>query len=182
MKAGHFIIVGLIIWIAISFSNSKWVYKSNGHLITATVIVFCSIVWLTNKDNRAKLLTALSSKSLKIDQTFGDKLLTSIRIGSITIFIAIVIAIETLKVFVRQSEGYDYIVSEVMKNKAIHDQIGEIEYIAIGDHLSARISFKDSEKRLSTNLAVFGASGKIGVDISVTKTDSWKIEAIKIED
>lgn len=90
------------------------------------------------------------------------------------------IASEISKYFIRQSEGYDYIVSEVIKNKIIQDQIGQVKYIAIGSSFSVGVSFEDSEKRLRTNLIVFGASGQVSVDVEATKIDDWKIGDMKI--
>jgi hypothetical protein len=61
-------------------------------------------------------------------------------------------------------------------------QIGEIEFITIGNSLHAGVSFKGAKKKLRTTLLVFGASGQIRVDVGATKTDSWKIENLKIKD
>lgn len=87
---------------------------------------------------------------------------------------------EISKSFVQQSEGFNYIEKELGNNKTIRDQIGEIKHIAIGNSLSVGLSVKTSEKRLKTNLIVFGTSGQLTIDMEVTKTEEWKVGGMKI--
>jgi hypothetical protein len=178
MKSGHYIIIGILAWVTLTFSKSLWVYQIHGQLIAAGTIGLSSIIWLTKKENREILRTTLSSK--KTSEIIGDKLLKTIQIGSIAIFLFIIIAFETFKIFVQQSEGYDFIRTEVLKNKEVNDQIGPVEHIGIGNKLSAGLLFKNSEKRLKTRLIVFGATGQIDIDVQATKTDDWKIDELRI--
>jgi hypothetical protein len=89
--------------------------------------------------------------------------------------------IEVSKLLVAQSEGFNFIKSEVLKSRTLQEQVGQIKFIAIGNSISAGLSFKDSEKRLSTSLIVFGATGQIEVDVDATKTDNWRIGKIELK-
>lgn len=178
MKVGHFIIIGLVIWIALSFSNSILVYQYKGHVGAVIIIGLSSIIWLTNEENRERLWTAFSSKGY--NDNLLERLKNSIQVGLIAIFSFIAVASEIGKALVRQSEGFSYIKSELPKNTSITDQVGQIEYIAVGNSFSAGISFKDSEKRLRTEVIIFGNRGQINADVEATKTDHWKTKDIKI--
>jgi hypothetical protein len=178
MKSGRFIIIGIFAWIVMSFSNTLWLYQIHGRLIAAGIIGLSSILWLASKENRALLKTTIFSKSSS--EINGEKLLKTIQIGSFVIFSFIIITLEISRVFVRQSEGYDFITSEVAKDKAVIDQIGRVKYIAIGNQLSAGLSFKKSEKRLEANLIVFGSMGQLNINVQATNTDNWKIVELRI--
>ncbi|CAN5401527.1 hypothetical protein BH10BAC4_BH10BAC4_08720 [soil metagenome] len=173
MKAGHLIVIGLINWILFSCLTNIWIYKSKAHILSAIVVGAACVIWLTDKTNRQNLFeTFLTPKT-------GD-LFRMIRIGIIAIFSFLVIVAEVSKFWLSQSEGFSFVKSEILKNKILIEKVGEIEYIAIGNSFSVGLSFKDSEKRLSTSLIVFGILGQINVDVEATKTDDWRIRDIKI--
>lgn len=178
MKSGYNIIIGILVWIILTFFKSLWIYQIHGQLIAAGIIGLSAIIWLTKKDNREILHTTFSSK--KASEVIGDKLVKIIQIGSIAIFSFIVLSLETSKIFIQQSEGYDFISTEVIKSKEVNDQIGQVEHIVIGNKFSARLLSKNSEKRIKTRLIVFGSTGQVEIDVQATKTDNWKIDDLRI--
>jgi hypothetical protein len=179
MKAGHFIIIGLIIWTLSIFINSIWIHKSKGHLISAIIIAISSITWLTNKENRKRLWGAISTKGYA--DNISERLTNSIQVGLIAIFSLIVMVTETTKELVRQSDGFIQISNEISKNVAITDKVGHIEYIAI-ENSAIGLLFKDSKKILRTSLTVFGDKGKVAAKVEATRTDNWQVKNIKLND
>ncbi|MBL7874376.1 MAG: hypothetical protein JNL53_01855 [Cyclobacteriaceae bacterium] len=175
MKPGHFIVIGIVIWIALSLFNSIWVYQSKGQIIAATIVGLSSIIWLTNKENRKRLRTTFSSKWPK--ENLLDHLTNTIQVGLITIFSAITLVSEIGKEIVRQSDGYMYIKSEVSQDASVIDKVGQIKYIAI-DNYSTGLSFNKSQKQVNVRLIIFGTNGKFDVDVKATKTYDWKIKEI----
>jgi hypothetical protein len=177
MKAVYFIIAGVVTWFVLSVSKSLWVYQTKAHIGAVVMIGLASIIWLTNQENRKRLRKGFSSRGFNENTLERVK---TIKVMVIAIFSFLAVVIEIGKAFIRQSEGFSYVKSELLKSTAITAQVGQIEYIAVGNRFSIGQSFKDSEKRLKTEIIIFGNLGQIDAEVEAIKTDIWKIRDIRI--
>jgi hypothetical protein len=174
MKAGYFIIIGLIIWLAFDLSNSIWVYQTNAQIYAAIIIGLSAIVWLTSKNNRRRLW---NTYRFKWPENLLEYLTDKIQVGLIAIFSTIALISVIGKEIVRHSDGYKFIKNEVIQDKSVIDKVGEIKYIAL-ENFSAGLKFKNSQKQLSVKLKIFGSNGTINAEVKATKFYIWYLKEI----
>ena len=159
--------------------DSLWVYENNLPLISSTVILVSSIIWLTSSKNRSLLTLILSNR---IRMYPFDNFYKSLIVGLIAIFALICVGVEIAKILIKDSEGYEFVTKEILKDKTIEEKIGTVEFIALGNSYEGNTSFSTSKKTFNVNLRVFGVAGQLSVDVNAIKLDDWRISSLTINE